>query len=257
MIERFRRYMKSRSLRRGVDIYSAMKAWGSPFPVEIIKVSKPYINYDGWCLDYNFDRKSVYFNLATEVLPSLMKARTVVKFPYKNECYDFSSQDLLESLSKISLPLKDYAKYIYAHECAHKFLSIDHAKFNCHCVSFSIVNSVLLMRLGLKIDDVIMFYNFHDEWQACYAFKRYGPEATLKALKLLVNEAASEINDSYVNTADCCKKAVKYDCISSTQNLIIKWAAYYKKQIIKERFERWGLRVLWVVIFYIGYRHLY
>ena len=106
------------------------------------------------------------------------------------------------------------------------------------------------------MEDVFAFYNFYEERQACYSFRKYGAEATLRALKLIVSEAANKINDSYVNTVDCCEKAVKYDCISDSQNLIIKWAAYYKKQIIKERFERWVLIVLCLLLFSFWLRQL-
>nr|WP_321514135.1 hypothetical protein [uncultured Pseudodesulfovibrio sp.] len=106
------------------------------------------------------------------------------------------------------------------------------------------------------MDEVFAFYNFHEERQACYSLRKYGAEATLRALKLLVVEAANEINKNYVDVADCCSEAVDYDYKSCAQNLIIEWAAYYKKQIVRERLERWVLIVLCLLLFFFWLQQL-
>lgn len=250
MIQRFRIYMRSRSLRRGVNIHAAMKAWRSPFPIEIVKVNKPYILHAGWSPDYNIDRKNIYFNLSTET-PSAFKkeeAKTIVHFPSKKECYTFLDRELDVSLNSHKRSLIDHAHYVYAHECSHKFLSIKHKPYSGHCLAFAIVNCVLLMRLGLDTNEIFRFYNFQDEWEACYSFRKYGGESTLQALKLLVTEAATEICNNYVDVTGCCEKAVEYDIQACSQGLIIKWSKRSRKKIIRERLGRWGGRILLLIL---------
>lgn len=250
MMYNLRTYLRRRALRKqDVDIFAAAKAWGSPHPIEIMKFCKPYVWCSGLCLPYNLDRKNVYVNVAPVIHRKALQRYVIVIYPNVNhgEVYKFSLSDILFSLKREKY--RDVATYNYSHECAHKFLSIKNEESCDHEVQFGIVLAILLMRLWLNPDPAFKVYNFQDERQACYCFKKYGNKPTLMALRKICLEAACNININYTNVLQCCEEAMSYSYIVRSEKMIIKWAAFYKKQIIKKNLERWGSRVLWIIIF--------
>ncbi|MEZ7195987.1 hypothetical protein [Pseudodesulfovibrio karagichevae] len=231
-----RTYLRRRALRKQeVDIYAAAKAWSSPHPIHIIKFDKPYLWYSGLCPVYSSDRRNIYVNTASYIHRKATREKTLVRYPGMDAVYEFS-----QSYINFSLKREKYSQiavYNYAHECAHKFLSIKYEYYSDHEVQFGIVMAVLIMRLWLSPEPVFTVYNFQEELQACQSFKRCGIKPTLMALRLLVLEAANEINSNYTNVLECCEQAMRYSRIVHSEKLIIKWAGHYKRQKLKKRLK--------------------
>ncbi|MEF2146389.1 MAG: hypothetical protein V3573_13165 [Desulfovibrionaceae bacterium] len=227
-------YLKRRALRtQRVDVHAAMKAWGSPHPIEIVFVNKQYASWSGCSYSYNEDRKNVYFNIANFINKAALRNRFDLYFSsIEDEAelqkYQFSWKELEACLKRVEY--RQCAAHVYAHECAHKFLSINHDEYRGHGIAFSIVNTVLLMRLEKDVESIFRFYNFHEKRQPCFCFKKYGPKTTLKALRVLVLEAAKAINDDYIDIYTCCEKAVGYHRYVESEQLVVKLAAKIRRK---------------------------
>jgi hypothetical protein len=68
------------------------------------------------------------------------------------------------------------------------------------------------------------------------------------ALRAVCLDAAIEINSNYTDVLECCEKAMRYKDIIQRDELIIKWAARYKRKILKRHLKLMGLCTPWALL---------